>query len=50
MGFIPMGIATLMYVWTAFDFAMQRDWPMAVVFGAYALANIGLIVVAYRSV
>jgi hypothetical protein len=50
MGFLPMSIATLCYVWTAFDFGMRKDWPMCVVFGAYALANVGLIIVAYRDV
>lgn len=51
MGFIPLTVATLMYVWAAADFYfLKGDVAMAVVYGAYALANVGLIVVAYRGV
>jgi hypothetical protein len=50
MGLIPLTIATLCYVWAAFTFAMKKDYPMCLVFGAYALANVGLIYVAVRDV
>lgn len=50
MAIIPMIVATLCYVWTAFTFAIVRDWPMAGVFAAYAAANVCLIIVAFRTV
>jgi hypothetical protein len=50
MGIITLVLATLLYVLTAVDFALKRDWAMCLVFGAYALANLGLILVAYRNV
>lgn len=49
MGLVPMVIATLCYVWTAFDLAVvQKNWPMALTFACYAAANCGLIYVAYK--
>lgn len=41
-------IATLCYVVTAIDLARRKDWPMCLTFAAYATANVGLIVAAYR--
>lgn len=49
MGIIPLIIATLCYVWACYDLGVkQKNWPMALAFGAYAVANVGLIVAAYR--
>jgi hypothetical protein len=48
MGFVPLVIATLCYVWACFDLARNKNWPMALAFGAYAIANVGLIIAAYR--
>jgi hypothetical protein len=50
MGLMPLTIATLCYVWAATAFALKKDWPMCLVFGAYALANVGLIYIAWRDV
>lgn len=35
--------ATLLYIGQATAFCVSGNWPMATVFVAYALANIGLI-------
>lgn len=48
MGVVPMTIATLCYVWTACDLAMQRQFALALTFVCYALANVGLIIVACK--
>jgi hypothetical protein len=48
MGFVPLVIATLCYVWACVDLARNKNWPMALAFGAYAIANVGLIIAAYK--
>jgi hypothetical protein len=48
MGIVPLVIATLMYVLACADLARHRNWPMALAFGAYAVANVGLILAAYK--
>lgn len=42
----PLFIATGCYILTAFDL-LQTNPPMALAFGAYAVANFGLIWAAY---
>lgn len=48
MGLTTLCIATACYVVTAYDLVRQKNWPLALTFAAYALANVGLIVAAYR--
>ena len=38
-----IGICALLYVWTAILFVVKGQFAWAVVFAAYALANVGLI-------
>jgi len=42
-GVVPLAIMTGMHIWACLAFCTQRNWPMAVVFGAYALATLGFI-------
>jgi hypothetical protein len=48
MGMTPMVIAKLCYVWTACDLALRREYALALTFVCYALANVGLMLVAYK--
>ena len=48
MGLPALVVATLCYVVTALDLGRKKDWSMCLVFGAYAVANCGLIWAAYR--
>lgn len=48
MGLVTLWLATACYVVTAFDLVRQRNWALALTFAAYALANVGLILAAYR--
>lgn len=34
---------TAMYTVTSLIYGVQSDWPRALIFGAYAVANIGII-------
>jgi hypothetical protein len=43
-----IGACGVLYLLSAVDFLRKNDWAMALVFAAYALANVGLIVVALR--
>lgn len=47
MGLVALTIATLCYLVTAFSLARARNWPMALVFVAYSIANVGLIWAAF---
>ena len=47
MGLVALSVATLCYFVTACDLFLKREWSMAVVFGAYGIANLGLIAAAY---
>lgn len=47
MGLLALSVATLCYAITCIDLAIKREWAMCVVFGAYAVANCGLIAAAY---
>jgi hypothetical protein len=49
MGVVALIIATGCYVVTAADLAYRRNWPMCLVFAAYAAANLGLIWATYRT-
>jgi len=49
MGLVPMAIATLCYVWTAAAAVTKKDYAMALVFVAYAVANLGLMWIASRT-
>jgi hypothetical protein len=37
------------YLWVSIDQALHRNWPMSVVYFGYALANVGLVVLARNS-
>jgi hypothetical protein len=37
------------YLWVCIEQAMKGHWPMAVVYGGYALANVGLVILARNS-
>lgn len=43
MSIIPLSIATVCYVITAYSNLKQRDYPHAFVWFSYALANCGLL-------
>jgi hypothetical protein len=49
MGPIALICATLLYLIAAVDLARGKNWPMAIVFVAYAVANAALVFVAYRA-
>lgn len=36
-------ITTLIYGWVALEQALRGSWPMALVFAAYAAANVGMM-------
>jgi hypothetical protein len=36
-------LCTLIYVGVSIENARAKDWPMSLVFAAYAIANVGLI-------
>jgi hypothetical protein len=49
MGIIPLTVATLCYILTGLDLAfVQKNYPLALTFFAYAIANGGLMVAAYH--
>lgn len=43
MPFILLCIVTAIYFYVAGCFVLANNWPMAVVYGGYAVANFGLI-------
>lgn len=43
MSTLMLAFAALLYAVAAIDEALTGRWPMAVVFAAYALANVGLM-------
>jgi hypothetical protein len=43
---IPLSIATICYVWTALALVYQGNPALAFTYGAYAAANVGLMLVA----
>ena len=43
MGVISLIICIVCYIATAIEFVNKRDWAMALVFAAYAVANVGFI-------
>lgn len=43
MSLWSLSAVTLLYLWTAFDLAATRNYPLALVFVAYAVANVGLM-------
>lgn len=42
-----LGIAAVVYVWVAFDYACLGQMGMALAFVAYAAANLGFILAAW---
>lgn len=40
---IPIILAFILYVWISAGQAMRKDWPMMVVWGAYALSQVGFL-------
>lgn len=50
MGLLSLAIATACYMVAAVDLAQRKDAPMALVFAAYSVANLGLIYASYRGV
>ena len=49
MGPIALICATLLYLVAAGDLAGEKNWAMAIVFAAYAVANAALLFVAYKA-
>jgi hypothetical protein len=47
MGSTPLFLATLCYVLTAVELCLRGDYALAVTFGAYAVANGGLLYIAF---
>lgn len=43
MGVIPLTITLICYSWVAFDAIRGGNYPMAIVFIAYAAANLGFM-------
>lgn len=43
-------LITVLYALSAADLALKGNWPMGLVFGGYALANVGLIVAMQKAV
>jgi hypothetical protein len=43
MGLSALLLCTSCYVVVCISNCKRRDWPMAIVFGAYALSNVGFI-------
>jgi hypothetical protein len=46
MGFIGIAICTVCYLLTSVDFYIKGNFPMAIAFGGYAIANIGFLIIA----
>jgi hypothetical protein len=42
---LMIAIPTLCYAGTAVAYGVQRDWPSAVIFTGYALANTGFLAI-----
>jgi hypothetical protein len=43
-----IGVVTVIYVLVALSFLREENTAMAIVFGGYALANIGLIIATMK--
>jgi len=43
MGFWTVALSTVLYLLTAAARAWERDWPGAVIWGGYAVANVGFM-------
>jgi hypothetical protein len=41
MGFWLLSLVTCAYAWIAVESALKRDWPVAIMFGGYFIANFG---------
>lgn len=44
---MPALVAVLYFI-TALGYVLKKDWPWALVWGCYALSNIGLIMAAAK--
>lgn len=42
------GMTMVLYALTSLAFVSKRDWPWALVYFAYSLANVGLILASLR--
>ena len=48
MSLVPLVIATLCYVWAGVSLALDNQYALGVTYGAYAIANLGLIAIAIK--
>ena len=48
MGLWALICASLLYLIVAADLARAKNWPMAIAFAAYAVANAALVFAAYK--
>ena len=44
---IPIVLSTLLYLWVAWGSFRQKDYGHALMWAAYALANVGLLIYYY---
>ena len=47
-GFWLLALVTVAYIATGVDLALHDKWDFAVVYGAYGIANIGLMYAIYK--
>ncbi len=48
MGLYLLIAVTLAYAWIAAESFVKKDWPMAIMFGGYAIANFGPMLVLLK--
>jgi hypothetical protein len=48
MGIIPLTITSICYLWVTIDMLLRGNYPMALMFACYSVANVALIWAAYR--
>jgi hypothetical protein len=42
-GWLPLAIASMLYIWQAWEYLARSETALGVVFIGYTLANVGLI-------
>jgi len=47
MGFYALAISTILYVIVCIDLLYRKNYPLALIFFCYALANLGYIWMGY---
>lgn len=45
-----IGICGVIYTYVACEQALQRQWWLALLYGGYAVANVGAVMIAVRGV